>query len=271
VHAQIGQEVAEGDLLLEFDSSDYRLNLDLAEANLASARAQKAQADTKLQRARQLLDDRYVSPDTVLDRETDVTVLKAQIQVAQVAVSIANRNLEKCRVTAPFNGVLTERMAQVGGFVSNGSPLIRLVQIDQFELDAELPANVADSLVSADDIWFESRNQSWPLALLRLSPVIDKERRSRRARFSFTAGAPSVGRSGEVVWHVERGLLPSNLISQRAGVLGVFINDGGKAGFIPLPGAQEGRPVEAGLPLDTQIITLGRERLQHGDALNVSR
>ena len=106
---------------------------------------------------------------------------------------------------------------------------------------------------------------------MRLSPVIESERRSQRARFGFTEEAPSVGRSGEVVWHVERGLLPSNLVSQRNGALGVFINNDDVAHFIRLPGAQEGRPVVVDLAEDIEVITLGRERLQDGDTLKVSR
>jgi RND family efflux transporter MFP subunit len=269
VHVEVGQQVLAGDLLLEFDPTDYSLNLDQAEANLAAAKAQKTQADSKLERARQLLENQYISPDTLLDRETDVMVLKTQIQAAQVAVSVAHRDLAKCQVTAPFTGVVTERLAQQGSFIGYGNPLLRLVQIDRFEVDAELPAKVADSLTSADTIWFESQNQVWPLKLLRLSPVIESERRSRRARFGFTGEAPPVGRSGEVVWRVDRGLLPSGLVSRRNGGLGIFVNNNGVANFMPLPGAQEGRPVAVQLPLDTQIITLGRERLQDGDALSI--
>ena len=59
-------------------------------------------------------------------------------------------------------------------------------------------------------------------------------------------------------------MLPSNLISRRNGVLGVFVLDAGKARFEPLPGAQEGRPAQSMLPASSRVITLGRERLQDG-------
>ncbi len=267
VHAEVGQQVRTGDLLLELEATDYELNLRQAEANLASSRAQKAEADAKLRRARELVENQYVSADELLERETRVMVVAAQIRANEVAVSVARRNLEKCTVSAPFAGVVAERLAQVGGFVTNGSPLLRLTQVDRFELDAEIPANVAESLQSASEIHFVSRGERWPVELSRLSPAIEKERRSRRARFVFTDGAPAVGRSGEVVWHVGRKLLPSNLVSRRDGVLGVFLHRDGRAVFTALPGAQEGRPVEVDLPGDTEIIVQGRDRLQHDDAV----
>lgn len=264
IHADTGQAVAKGDLLLELDPADYQLNLKQAQANLASSQAQLSQAEAKLKRARTLGDSQYVSADELLERETSVMVYRAQIKSNEVAVAMARRNLDKCSIRAPFDGVVGERNAQVGGFVRHGDPLVAVTQVDRFELDAKIPDDQADELLSSSLLRFESRGQSWPVELLRLSPVIDTQGRTRRARFAFTDQAPGVGRSGELVWKVGSGLLPANLISRRDGELGVFVLEGGKARFYPLPAAQEGRPANVGLPDDSLVITLGRERLQDG-------
>jgi len=271
VHADVGQVVKKGDLLLELDPVDYQLNLKQAEANLASSKARLSQANAKLKRARTLGGNQYISADELLERETDVMVFDAQIQANEVAVAIARRNLEKCRLTAPFDGVIGQRMAQVGNFVRNGDPLIAVTQVDQFELDAEIPDGQADEIEQSDMVRFESRGQSWPVELLRMSTVIDSQGRTRRARFAFTGNAPAIGRSGELVWRVGEGMLPSNLISRRNGMLGVFLLDSGKARFEPLPTAQEGRPVFVDLPANTRVITMGRERLQDGASVIVQQ
>lgn len=271
VHADIGQQVSAGDLLVTLDETDFRLGLRRAEASLASSRAQKAQADAKLRRARDLIENQYLSADTLLDRETDVQVLNARIQADEVAVATAQRNLDKCRIVAPFDGVIIERLAQVGGYVAPGSPLLQITQIDRFELDAAIPAAMADTLPAARDIRFVSNAKAWPVDLLRLSPVIEPSQRTRRARFTFTGAAPAVGRSGEVVWYSARSVLPAALVSRRNGALGVFVHVDGFAEFRELPGAQEGRPVPVRLPPDSEVITLGRDRLQDGDPVQVSR
>lgn len=272
VHVDVGQAVSKGELLLELDPVDYQLNLKQAEANLASSKARLSQAKAKLKRAQTLGDNKYVSADELLERETDVMVFSAQIQANEVAVSVANRNLEKCSLTAPFDGVIGKRMAQLGNFVRNGDPLIAVTQIDRFELDAEIPDSQADEILGTNAIRFESRGHSWPVELLRMSPVVSSQGRTRQARFAIdSASAPAVGRSGELVWQVGKGMLPSNLISRRNGVLGVFVLNSGKASFVPLPGAQEGRPASVNLPATTRVVTLGRERLQDGATLNVQQ
>ncbi len=271
IDTDVSQTVTSGDLLLELDPADYQLNLKQAQANLASSQAQLSQAEAKLQRAKTLGDSQYVSADELLERETSVMVYRAQIQSNEVAVAMARRNLEKCSIRAPFDGVVGERMAQVGNFVRNGDPLIAVTQVDRFELDARVPDDQADEIINSGLLRFESRGQSWPVELLRMSPVIDSQGRTRRARFAFVDQAPAVGRSGELVWKVGSGLLPSNLISRRDGVLGVFVLEGGRAVFHPLPGAQEGRPANVNLPGATRVITLGRERLQDGMAVTVQQ
>lgn len=271
VQADVGQRVAAGELLLVLDEADYQLALQQAEASLAAARAQHAEADTKLRRATDLARDQYLSADELLERETRAQVAATTIRSAEVALAVARRNLERCRIRAPFNGVVAARLAQVGAYVAPGMPVLQLTQLDGFELDAEIPAAEAASLETASAIRFESQLRAWPVRLLRLSPVIEMERRSRRARFAFTEGAPEIGRSGEVIWRVAGGQLPASLVSRRDGQLGVFLAEAGKAVFRPLPAAQEGRPVPVDLPGDTEVVVLGRERLQHGDLLDVQR
>ncbi len=271
VHADVGLAVDKGDLLLELNPVDYQLNLKQAEANLASSRARLSQAEARLKRARTLGDKQYISADELLERETEAMVFSAQIQADEVAVSIARRNLEKCNLFAPFDGVVGTRMAQVGNFVRHGDPLIAVTQVDRFELNAEIPDAQADEITATDVIRFESRGQSWPVELLRLSPVINSQGRTRQARFAFSTDAPPVGRSGELVWKVGNGMLPSNLVSRRDDVLGVFILDSGKARFEPLPDAQEGRPAAVSFPPGTRVITLGRERLQDGALVTVQQ
>ncbi len=267
VLADVGEKVSSGDILLELEAADYRLAVQQAEANLAAVKAQKIQADARLKRAQELGAKQYLSADDLLARETEVMVFAAQIQVQEASLAIARRNLEKCHIKAAFNGVVNERQAQVGAYVTPGSPLLVLTQTDHYELDAEIPDELAASLQQAQSMQFISRNESWPVRLLRLSPVVTAERRSRRARFAFIDEAPAVGRSGEIVWHADKGLLPANLILRRNGVLGVFVNQSDKALFKPLPDAQEGRPVVVNLPPETEIIVEGRDRLQDGDAI----
>ena len=186
-------------------------------------------------------------------------------------MEIAKSDVEKWSKDAPVKGVVHERYAKHGGVVRQCSPLVELNQTDHDEISAEIPDEHTASLENSRSISFVSRNESWPVQLLRLSPLVSKERRSRQARFAFPQEAPAIGRSGELLWQVENGVLPANLMVRRNGLLGIFRNRSGIAHFIQLPEAQEGRPVTVDLPLDSEIIVEGRERLQDGMPISVDR
>jgi hypothetical protein len=72
------------------------------------------------------------------------------------------------------------------------------------------------------------------------------------------------------VWTESSGVVPVSLIVQRGTALGVFIANNGKAEFVAIPGAQEGRPATLTLADDTLIVSRGHTRLQHGDELLIS-
>lgn len=269
VNADVGTSVRAGDLLIALDESDFRLQVEAAEASLSAAEAQLADATAKLDRARRLSQERYVSEDELLTRQTALALGEAEIRGARSRRDIAQRNLEKCRILAPFDGVVQSREAQLGAYVTVGMPLLRLTQTNRIELAAAVPAAIADGLETTEAAWFESRGQRWSVELLRLSPVVDPGRRSRQARFSFADEAPAAGRSGQLVWREARGQVPASLLSRRDGRLGVFLHEEGRAVFHPLPGAEEGRPTTADLPGATEIIVQGRERLQDGDTVSL--
>lgn len=269
VNADVGTAVRAGDVLVELDDSDFRLQVEAAEAGLAAAEAQRADAAVKLERALRLSREQYVSADELLTRETALALGEAEQLRAHSQLDIARRNLEKCRIPAPFDGVVQARQAQVGAYVTVGTPVLRVTQIDRIELAAEVPAAIADGLATTDAAWFESRGQRWPVELLRLSPVVDPGRRSRQARFAFVQEAPAPGRSGQLVWREARGQLPASLLSRRDGRLGIFVHENGRAVFRPVLGAEEGRPATIDFPGATEIIVQGRERLQDGDAVTL--
>ncbi len=271
IHADVGQPVDKGQPLLTLDAADYQLALDQARANLASNAARIKQAEIRLQRAKELSDKQYIAADDLLARETDVVVLKAERKALEVAVASAKREVAKCTIEAPFSGVVTGRMGQVGSFVSIGAPLLTFVETDRIEVDAEIPAHLADALRQASELTFASDGRQWPVTIDRLSPVIEPGLRAQRARLQFTASAAPIGSTGQLNWRITGGLLPADLIVRRGGQPGVFVANNTTAQFVLLSNAQEGRPVPVSLPADTVVIVGGRERLQDGDSIQVGQ
>lgn len=267
VVVDVGGTVAAGELLLALDDTDFRLALAQAQARVGSAQARVGLAEQRLERAQRLREQRFVSEDEVLALATEAEAAQAELRIARADRDVAARNVEKCRITAPFDGVVVERMAQVGTLAAAGTPLLRLVDLAPVELEADLQSADAGRLDQAQDLRFHSQGRSWPVELLRLAPVIEAGARTRVARLGFTDAAPEAGRTGELRWMLPARELPPRLMVRRGNALGVFIAEDGIARFIAAPGAQEGRPFAVELPADARVVTEGQQGLQDGDRI----
>jgi membrane fusion protein, multidrug efflux system len=267
----VGDEVAQGQLLVKLDQADTWLALAEAEAALAAFDAQLLDAQQRLRRAEDLLARDFVSEDELNARQTEAAVIEANRNQQLVAIRDARLALSRTEIFAPFDAAVVERQGQVGNLATPGSPLLTLVQTAGREVDAEIDPRFAVQLRAAADLRFVSEGRNWPLELARLSPVVETDTRKVRARFRFPGESAPIGASGDVMWNEPSGLVPVSLIVQRGNALGIFRASDGRARFVPIPSAQEGRPAAVDLPVDTAIVTSGHVRLQDGDAIKITR
>ncbi len=270
VHVDLGDEVKQGDLLLSMDATDFNLQLDQARANTQAAKARLEQAQLRLKRANELKQSQYISADDLLGRETDVMVLQADLLRLKVTEKAAMRQSKKTKVNAPFDGVITARQAQQGQLLVMGSPIMNLVQNTGYQIHAKIPGHLANQIVRADRTLFLQNNNETAVELIKLSSVIEQQTSMQTARFKPLTEV-KVGQTGQLVWYLKGQLLSADLVVKRGGKLGVFIAQNNKALFMPLPTAQEGRPVAItdNQNWPGQVIIGGRERLQDGQAITV--
>ncbi len=127
---------AEGEVLLAIDPVDYRTAVVIAEANLAEARVRLAEEEAQSSQA--LRDWQRLGagepPNDLVLRVPQLALARASVAAAEARLEEARRNLERTRITAPYDGrVLTQRV-DVGQVVSPGTPLAEIYAVDYAEI-----------------------------------------------------------------------------------------------------------------------------------------
>ncbi len=262
-----GQTVSQGQSLLRLDDESFVIQLESATARLDMAEAALDMARLRAERSRRLAPDRFVSDDELLEAETRLRQARAERSVAEYDLATAELMLARTEIRAPFAGVVSQRMIGVGSLAAPGTPLLELIALDELEVVAGIPPNQVEGLERAGQVEFRSNDRAWTVTIARISPVISAASRNREARLAFVNAAAPPGSEGRIHWSDPRPALPPDYIVQRNGELGVLVldNDGQTAGFIPLPGADAGRPLAVDLPAETLLIDDGRRRIQPGD------
>lgn len=271
VHADVGERVEAGAPLIGLDARDFGLALAQADAQLAAAAARVALARARRERADDLRQRQFISPDGWIEVETTLRVAEADHAVAAAARDQAERNLAKATLRAPYAAIVRRRHAQVGQMAGPGTVLVELVEADAIELSVQLGSGDADSLAAAGGARFETQGGSYEATVLRISPVLERGARVREARLVFTAGAPPIGAEGRIIWQDGEPALPPDLLVRRDGRLGVFAAEDGRARFIALDAAEEGRAVRVALPPGTLLVDEGQQRLADGSAIELRR
>ena len=262
-----GQRIARHAVVAELDCGDIRIAAERAEAAQASAEARLQLARQQLERNRDLAAKNFISADALAGRKTEVDVLAAELQLQAAAARAARRDIGKCAVKSPFPAIVDARLAQVGEWASPGTPLVQLWDTSSLQLSAQVQASDADTL-GRSTARFISQGREYPLRLLRISPALNPAARTREARFAFAGTPPGPGAHGVLRWRDPRAWLPADYLVRRGTALGVFVSVDGRARFVTLPGAQEGRPALAdALPTDARLVTEGRRALQDGQPL----
>lgn len=207
VHVDAGDHVKTGDKLVTLDSTLAALVVERTQAALAESRALLAESQRLRDESRQLLADNTIATTEAKTREAALTVATAASARLKVEAREAAELLARHTVIAPFDGVVTAKLTDAGEWVATGTPVLRLVTIDQARVDVQIPQErfaeiAADTPVN---IHPDARpGTSLPARVTARVPVSDPAARSALVRIEpvDTQARLLPGKSARVVFRL---------------------------------------------------------------------
>lgn len=142
--ADVGDRVKKDQPLARLDSANAAIGVEQAKAAKAVADAGLQSATQEYERAQKLRDSGGVS-QAMLDRaEAGYKQAKAGAKQAEAGLQAAQRAYYDHTVRAPFDGLVTARLQNVGEFVTNmpAAPIFSLVDVDNLEVVLPVPETV---------------------------------------------------------------------------------------------------------------------------------
>ncbi len=247
-----------------------------SKSSIASAEAKVVEARNAFERGRPLNKSGYVSDSVQDQRESAAKIAEAAVVSARDALKVSEaekkqieaqrRELDWRRsrtdVPAPEAGVISRRVARVGGFVAGvGDPMFRIVARNEIELEAELLDTQIARVKEGQPVTVVLAGGSEVTGKVRIvSPEIDKATRLGKVRVflgenallhigGFARGIITTARS--------RGLaVPASA---------VLYSDGGTTVQLVADGKVVSKPVKLGLAQGSDVEI--REGLAEGDTV----
>lgn len=261
-----GQAVKAGQLLVEIDAREIQLRLD-------QAQAVREQAQKDIERFTKLL-----AQNTVTKQEFDAT--QSRFRVAEAAAAEAQTMLGYTRVSAPFDGIVTAKRADVGDLAVPGRLLIELEDPSSPRLEADLPETLLAKTKLGDKltVHLPSAAISLEATVSEIAPAADPVSRTFRVKLDLPAAdgvrSGQFGRVAVPVAEVSAMRVPSLAVVVRGQMEIAFVVANGKASMRLVKtgkhlGAEE--EVVSGLQAGDQIVVEGADQLLDGQPLEVKR
>lgn len=213
IYVKESQHVKKGDLLIEVDDREYRLALESSEANrlerlskylleqrfgggeqtsglaggqLSPAAAQEfARLEEMYQKgliSREEYQKKRMELDVSLiesgERKEEIMRAAQGVTQAEVEVEQARLNLEKTKIRAPFDGIVTNIDVSNGENISTGADLLTIVNIAQIQVHAKvLESEIGKMKVGREvDLKFSAYpGQVFKGVVDAISPIVDPE------------------------------------------------------------------------------------------------
>ena len=317
IAVDLGSVVRPGEVLAQIESRDYQLQVQQAEALLAQARVRLGlplegtnditdfEQTSTVRQMRALLDEAKASRERIhklaeqgIMSASDLEATDAAYKVAQsryddsvvevrnrqalmaqrrAELEIARQQLADTVISAPFDGVVQERRANMGEYLNSGTPLITLVRMNPLRLRLEVPEREAANIRVGQKVRLkvEGNTNHYSGEIKRLSPAI--EELTRMLRVEADVANPGDLRPGsfakaEIISDIKSVgiLVPFNAVTVFAGVEKVFvIRDGKAVERLVTTGRRVGESVEiiSGVEVG-DVVVIDPGDLQSGQPIN---
>ena len=296
VNVRLGDQVRRGQLLATLEDRELREQVRQNEASLEVSRAtvRQREADLKnaqsnLERSRNLFARNLIARQTLDDAEARYDAALAQVDLAKAQGNQATArldelriNLSNTRILSPVDGFVGSRSLDPGAFVGTNSSFLSVVDIHFVRLVANLVEKDLRRIVLGMPAQVEVDaypGEVFQGRVARLAPVLDPATRTAQMEVEVPNPASRLkpGMYARVQFVVlqraDALTVPRNALVDLEGTRGVFVADGKTARFKPIKsGIVDGDAVEIidGLPDGATVITLGSASLRDGDPIVVA-
>lgn len=261
-----GDMVKRGQLLAQVDTALYSIR--------------KKQVQTELNKAKRDLARAEGLGTALSTAERDRR--QAQVEILQTNLELASLQLRRSTLRAPFSGVISEVLVEVGEVVPATAPLMRLVKLDPVHVVLSVPDRDVVALSPGASVTVDLAAVPGDITgtIARISPTGDPETRAFRVEVEVDNGDGRV-LPGMIATARVRGTLASGavvipqdwLVTRREGV-GVFLDESGVATYRSVTAGKVVREqviIDHGLAQGDRLIMTGHRSLVEGDPLVISR
>jgi membrane fusion protein, multidrug efflux system len=290
-----GSSVKAGEPIAELRAPELQAQIAEAESKVQGAESDRAQAEAQLNAAQSTYDRLKKASETpgaiagneLIQAEQQVDAAKAVVRARAQAVAAARNAVQAqkdvqayLRITAPFDGVVTERMAHPGALVGpNSEALVTIEQVSRLRIIVPVPEQNLGGLTHGATVGF--RVPAYPErvytgTVARSAHVVDPKTRTMAVELDAVNrdGSLAPGMYPTIKWPVHTGAaalwVPRTAVVTTSERTFVIRERGGHAEWVDVKkGAADGDLVEVSgnLHAGDRVVRRATDEIREGAAI----
>jgi membrane fusion protein, multidrug efflux system len=189
IPADVNDRVAAGTVLLKLRGTEQAASLGQAQAALQAAAARETEAQARYSRISDMYSRKVVAKATFDEATASRDGAVAQLMAARAGVEAAREGVSYTELRAPYAGVVTQKLVQVGEAVGPGTPLMSVAALDALRVVTEIPESLVEQVKAAKKATVRFGTQSIEATAVTVFPSADPRTNTFRARVDLPANA----------------------------------------------------------------------------------
>ena len=228
----VGDRVSKGQVILRIDEREANQAMAGSRAQLSQAEASLENARLNYERSKQLFEQKFISQAALDKAKSDFDVAQAQAAASEAGAQQSALTQSYTSVIAPYAGVVSARMVEMGEMVTVGKPLMTGFDPSQLRVIANVPQDKLKDIGSHPNATIEVPSLSrWiKAASVTVQPSADVRTHSTQVRVELPANQANVYpgmfvRTHFVVGKASKLLIPVSAVLRRSEVVAVYVMD----------------------------------------------
>ncbi len=189
LHVIEGQQVVKGQLLAELNTQLLLIERAQLEAQLQQAEAEFDLIEANLSRLSSLSKRGFTSEQNMDELTSQKRIITANINSTLSALEASQYRIDKSKLLAPFDGIVSSRQIAQGEVIAVGTTAFRLLQTGDSEVTVGVPAGFIKQL-QGKDYQLEIAGVNYPATLLSMGNEVDTVTRTISLRFALANNSP---------------------------------------------------------------------------------
>lgn len=134
-----GDHVEQQQVLARLDTSTLEARRLTIEAQLRESEARLQGAEIKVKRAQELFEAGVIAAEQLDDLKYEFAALDARMASLNAQIAELDLGIRQSVIHAPFSGGVSEKLTEVGQWVSVGDALVEIIATDELEINVDVP------------------------------------------------------------------------------------------------------------------------------------